>query len=143
MLYLLALLNFLYVSCEVGVWNWLAKHLMAQGMPEASALWILSFGFALGILVGRVVVSRVLMRVSAPDVILACSALMIVTTSAMLWSAEPLFAGVAVFCAGLAMAPVNPTTVCGVTEHLSKPQVPTPWLYPSSFDPLIPQHLTV
>ena len=57
-LFLLSLLLFLYVSCEVGVWNWLTSHLIAQGVPEPRALKILSLGFALGLLVGRVVVSR-------------------------------------------------------------------------------------
>ena len=47
-------LLFLYVSCEVGVWNWLPRHLIAQGIPESRALNILSLGFALGLLIGRV-----------------------------------------------------------------------------------------
>ena len=33
LLFLLGLFLFLYVSCEVGVWNWLARHLIAQGIP--------------------------------------------------------------------------------------------------------------
>ena len=53
-LFLLSIFLFLYVACEVGVWNWLVKHLVAQGVPEPSALKILSFGFALGLLAGRV-----------------------------------------------------------------------------------------
>ena len=63
-LFLLALMLFLYVACEVGVWNWLAQHLIAQGVPESRALNILSLGFALGLLIGRVVVSQVLRTVS-------------------------------------------------------------------------------
>src|SRR6185437_13753499 len=59
MLYLLGLFLFLYISCEVGVWNWLARHLIAQGIPESKALNILSLGFALGLLVGRVAVSPI------------------------------------------------------------------------------------
>ena len=43
---------FLYVACEVGVWNWLVRHLIAQGVSEAKALTILSLGFALGSAVG-------------------------------------------------------------------------------------------
>src|ERR1017187_2575305 len=50
----LAAMLFLYVACEVGVWNWLVRHLTAQGVPEGKALTILSLGFALGLLVGRV-----------------------------------------------------------------------------------------
>jgi hypothetical protein len=50
----------------VGVWNWLAQHLIAQGIPESRALNILSLGFALGLLIGRVAVSRILISVPAP-----------------------------------------------------------------------------
>ena len=53
LLFLLGLFLFLYVGCEVGVWNWLARHLIAQGIPESRALNILSLGFALGLLIGR------------------------------------------------------------------------------------------
>ena len=54
LLFLLGLFLFLYVGCEVGVWNWLPRHLIAQGIPESRALNILSLGFALGLLIGRV-----------------------------------------------------------------------------------------
>jgi fucose permease len=115
-LYLLALYLFLYVACEVGVWNWLAKHLIAQGIPESRALNILSLGFALGLLIGRVVVSRVLIKVPAPTVTLAAAFLMAITTYLMLWSNDPTVAWIAVFCAGLAMAPVFPTTLAMVAD---------------------------
>jgi fucose permease len=113
-LYLLAAFLFLYVACEVGVWNWLAKHLIAQGLPEATALRILSLGFALGILLGRVAVAPVLIKVPAPTVTLASAVLMAITTYAMLQTNDPTSAGVAVFFAGLAMAPVFPTTLAMV-----------------------------
>ena len=113
-LYLLAAFLFLYVACEVGVWNWLAKHLIAQGLPEATALRILSFGFALGILLGRVAVAPVLIKVPAATVTLASSVLMAITTYAMLQTNDPTSAGIAVFLAGLAMAPVFPTTLAMV-----------------------------
>ena len=110
-LILMSLFLFLYVACEVGVWNWLAKHLVAQGIPEKTALQTLSLGFALGILVGRVVVSRILIRVSAINVTLASSIFMAFTTWGMLQTNNPVAAGLLVFCAGLAMAPVFPTTL--------------------------------
>lgn len=110
-LYLLSLFMFLYVACEVGVWNWLAKHLVAQGVPETQALKILSLGFALGLLIGRVAVARILINIAAPTVTLAASVLMAVTTYLALQSSDPTVAWVAVFCAGLAMAPVFPTTL--------------------------------
>jgi hypothetical protein len=37
-LWLCSLLLFLYVACEVGVWNWLVQHLIAQGVPQVRAL---------------------------------------------------------------------------------------------------------
>lgn len=115
-LYLLAMFLFLYVACEVGVWNWLAKHLIAQGVEKTSALNILSLGFALGLLVGRVAVSPVLIKVPAATVTLGASVLMAITTYGMLQATSATAAGVLVFCAGLAMAPVFPTTLAMVGD---------------------------
>ncbi len=111
LLFLLGFFLFLYVSCEVGVWNWLARHLIAQGIPESRALNILSLGFALGLLVGRVAISPVLISVTAVKVTLCASIAMAVTTFLMLRTNKPGTAGVLVFIAGLAMAPVFPTTL--------------------------------
>lgn len=113
-LILLSLLLFLYVACEVGVWNWLVRHLIAQGVPEAKALTVLSLGFALGLLLGRVAVSPVLTSVPAEQVLLGASALMAITTFIMLQSASPNTAWILVFLAGVAMAPVFPTTLAVV-----------------------------
>jgi fucose permease len=111
LLFLLGLFLFLYVSCEVGVWNWLARHLIAQGIPESRALNILSLGFGLGLLVGRVGVSPILISVPAVTVTLAASIAMAVTTFLMLRTNKPATAAVLVFIAGLSMAPVFPTTL--------------------------------
>jgi fucose permease len=110
-LYLLSLMLFLYVACEVGMWNWLVRYLVTQGVAESAAQNTLSLGFALGLLVGRLVVSRILLGVSEIKVTLAASVAMTVTTFAMLQAASPVMAGLAVFLAGLAMAPVFPTTL--------------------------------
>ncbi|HUE24790.1 MAG TPA: MFS transporter [Bryobacteraceae bacterium] len=115
-LFLLALFLFLYVACEVGVWNWLAQHLIAQGIPESRALNILSLGFALGLLIGRVAVSPILISVPAPLVTLAAAVLMTVTTFLMLKTSNPTVAGVLVFLAGVSMAPVFPTTLAMVGD---------------------------
>lgn len=115
-LFLLALFLFLYVACEVSVWNWLARHLIAQGIQESHALNTLSLGFALGLLVGRVAVSPVLIRIPAPTVTLVASVLMAITTYAMLQTTDAAVAGALVFCAGLAMAPVFPTTLAMVGD---------------------------
>ncbi len=110
-LWLLALLLFLYVAAEVGVWNWLARHLIAQGISEGRALNILSLGFALGMLVGRVAVAPVLIAVSPQTVTLVSALLMTVTTYLALQTRDPKVSWIAVFCAGLAMAPVFPTAL--------------------------------
>jgi fucose permease len=114
LLFLLGLFLFLYVSCEVGVWNWLPRHLIAQGIPESRALNILSLGFALGLLIGRVGVSPILIHVPAVIVTLVASVAMAVTTLLMLRTSKPTAAFVLVFIAGLAMAPVFPTTLAMV-----------------------------
>ncbi len=110
-LLLLGLFLFLYVSCEVGIWNWFAQHLMAEGIPESRALNILSLGFALGLLVGRVAVSPVLISVSPQTVTLWASVAMAVTTWLALRARGVTAAWVLVFLAGVAMAPVFPTTL--------------------------------
>jgi len=109
LLFLLGLFLFLYVSCEVGVWNWLPRHLIAQGVPESRALNILSLGFALGLLLGRLAASSVLLRVPAVQVTLAASIAMALTTFLMLRTSRAGTAAVLVFLAGLSMAPVFPT----------------------------------
>lgn len=115
-LFLLGFLLFLYVGCEVGVWNWLVRHLIAQGIAESRALNILSLGFALGLLVGRVGVSPILLGVPPVYVTLAASVAMAVTTFFMLRTNRPGTAGVLVFLAGLSMAPVFPTTLAIVAD---------------------------
>ena len=114
LLFLLGFLLFLYVSCEVGVWNRLPRHLIAQGIPESKALNILSLGFALGLLIGRVAVSPILLGVPAVIVTLASSVAMAVTTYLMLRTSKPTVAFVLVFIAGVSMAPVFPTTLAMV-----------------------------
>jgi fucose permease len=115
-LWLLALLLFLYVASEVGVWNWLVQHLIAQGIPESRALNVLSFGFALGMLIGRVGVSQVLISVSALTVTLVAAILMLITTYLMLQTRDPKATWILVFLAGVSMAPVFPTTLAIVGD---------------------------
>ena len=110
-LWMLGLLLFLYVSCEVGIWNWLVQHLIAQGIPEGRALNVLSLGFALGLLLGRVAVSPVLITVRPEVVTLAAAILMAVTSYLVLTVRDAKAAWVLVFLAGVAMAPVFPTTL--------------------------------
>jgi fucose permease len=116
-LLLLGLFLFLYVSCEVGVWNWLPRHLIAQGMSESRALNILSVGFALGLLAGRLLVSPVLIRVSAVVVLTFASAVMALTTYLMLQTRRTGVALVLVALAGISMAPVFPTVLAVVGDR--------------------------
>jgi fucose permease len=116
LLFLLGLFLFLYLSCEVGVWNWLTRHLIAQGIPESSALNILSLGFALGLLIGRVGVTPILVHVSAINVLLGAAITMAITTFLMLRTVKPKTAFIMVFLGGLSMAPVFPTTLAIVGD---------------------------
>jgi fucose permease len=116
LLLMLGLFLFLYVSCEVGIWNWLPRHLIAQGIPESKALTILSLGFALGLLIGRLAVSPILIHVPAITVTLLASVTMAITTFLMLRTSNPLLATIWVGLSGLAMAPVFPTTLAIVGD---------------------------
>ena len=120
LLYLLSLMLFLYVACEVGMFNWLAKHLIAQGMPETSALRVLSVGFAMGLLVGRLVFAALLIKISVPNVMLAASLFMIITTFSVLQVSGAMLAGVAAFLAGIAMAPVFPGVLAMVGDSFPR-----------------------
>lgn len=111
LLYILAFSILLYTACEFAIWNWLPKYLIAQGIPQTSALNILSLGFALGLLIGRVAVMPILIKIPPLTVTMVSAALMAVTTYAMLQATTATAAGVIVFCAGLAMAPVFPTSI--------------------------------
>ena len=119
-LWLCALLLFLYVACEVGVWNWLVQHLIAQGVPQVRALNVLSFGFALGLLFGRIVASQILISVRGLTVTLAASLLMTIMTFAMLQTRNPTVAWVLTFLAGMSMAPVFPTTVALIGDVMPR-----------------------
>jgi fucose permease len=115
-LYLLASATFLYTACEFGVWNWLVKFLLTQGVNETTALNVLSLGFALGLLMGRVAIAPVLIKVPPATVTVTASVLMALTTFAMLHVSNVTVLGVVVFLAGVAMAPVFPTTVAIVGD---------------------------
>jgi fucose permease len=116
LLFLLGFFLFLYVGCEVDVWNWLVRHLIAQGVPEGRALNILSLGFALGLLLGRVAIEPVLAAVAPVYVTLGASIAMVLTTYFMLRVRSAGAATALVFLAGVSMAPVFPTTLAIVAS---------------------------
>ncbi len=117
LLFLIALFLFLYITCEVGIWNWLPRHLIAQGFSESKALNILSVGFALGLLIGRVAVLPILVHIPPVSVTLVSAAAMAVTTFSMLRAKTPTAALALVFAAGLSLAPVFPPTIAIVGKR--------------------------
>jgi fucose permease len=117
-LFVLPLMLFLYIASEVGVWNWLVRYLVAQGVPEPRALNILSLGFALGLLLGRLIASLILRVVPSNAVVLGAAILMAVTTFWLLKTTAARAAGLAAFCAGAAMGPVFPTVFAMVSDAL-------------------------
>jgi fucose permease len=115
-LYVLAAITLLYTACEFGMWNWFPKFLISRGMPGTTALNILSFGFASGLLVGRVVATKLLTKLSPYHVTLACCVLMGVLTFSVL-KAPSLGGGAPlVFLVGFVMAPIFPTTIAMVGQ---------------------------
>src|SRR5262249_887993 len=62
------------------LWNWLTQHLIAQGIPEGRVLKVLSLGFALGILIGHIAASPVLISVRPKTVTMAAAIAMALTT---------------------------------------------------------------
>jgi fucose permease len=108
---LLCLFLSLYVATEVGIWNWLAAYLAGKGIAQSAALRVLSFGFAAGIIAGRLGAAKILARFDPVRLTLICAALMALSTSAILLAHGVGLASVAVFSAGVAMAPVYPTTI--------------------------------
>jgi fucose permease len=110
-LILLSFFLFLYVACEVGMWNWLKKYLITVNFDPKTAGGVVSYGFALGLAVGRLVFSRLLVRISALTVLLFASIAIAVTTYAVFSFSTSTAVTAAVFCSGLAMAPVFPTTL--------------------------------
>ena len=123
-LYLLSSVTLLYTACEFGIWNWLPKYLIATGTPRAVALNILSLGFACGLLCGRIAATSLLWRLSPLRVITVCSLAMAATTYLVLHPMTQWMTWAAVFCAGITMAPMFPTTIA-IVGRLFKSQSAT------------------
>jgi fucose permease len=111
-LIIFSLLLFFYVACEVGVWNWLKSYLIiSAGFSSSSAGGLVSYGFALGMLLGRLAASRIPPRFPGTSILLTAGVLISVTTFATLHLHSTIALTIAVFSTGLAMAPVFPTTL--------------------------------
>ena len=116
-LIIFSLLLFFYVACEVGVWNWLKTYLMISArFSPSSAGGLVSYGFALGILLGRLAASRIPPRVPGISIILTAGVLISITTFAILQLNSTLALSITVFATGLAMAPVFPTTLALIAD---------------------------
>jgi len=119
-LYILAAVTFLYTACEFGIWNWLPKYLIAKGIPSSTALTILSLGFALGLLCGRIGATQILTKLSPFRVTVCAALIMAITTLGMLKTTGSTWTAVVVFCAGLAMAPIFPTVISIVSDIFTR-----------------------
>lgn len=110
--WLVSLLFFFAIAAEAGVWNWLTPHLISQGLSERSALNILSLGFAMGLLVGRMAVAPFIPPdASTVKVTLIAAVVAAVATYYMLRVQTARLAGGVVFIAGVAMGPVFPNCI--------------------------------
>jgi FHS family L-fucose permease-like MFS transporter len=116
LLYALALSVMLYTACEFAIWNWLPKFLVAQGIPNATALNILALGFALALLLGRVAMTPILLKVPPLTVNTVSAICMAGLTYALLRATSATTVAVLIFCTGLAMAPVFPNTIALVAN---------------------------
>jgi fucose permease len=120
LLYILSLALFVYVACEVGMFNWLPRFLIARGLPETVALRVVSLGFALGLLGGRLAFAAVLLRVPARAVTVVSATGMTAATAALMSVHGATAAGVVAFAAGLAMAPIFPSIVAIIGDRFPR-----------------------
>lgn len=119
-LWLFATMIFLYVGCEVGIFNWEVKYLMEQGVSQKTATNTMGFGFAGALTLGRLAVAKLLTGIPPLTVTLGGALLMAVTTFLMLQTSNPVVALVALMLAGFAMAPVFPTTLAMVGDRFPR-----------------------
>ena len=109
-LILLALFLFLYVAAEVSVWIWLKTYLLSLHFSAQAAGGVISYGFASGILLGRMVAARLLRL--PPLVLILASSVLIGITSFTILAIHSIFAmALMVFFMGFSMAPVFPTAL--------------------------------
>jgi FHS family L-fucose permease-like MFS transporter len=107
---------FLYVAAEVSVWIWLKTYLLSLHFSAQAAGGVISYGFALGMLLGRMVAAR-LLRLLPLSIILVSSLLIGVTSFAVLAIHSISAMTLAVFLMGLSMAPVFPTVLALAGDH--------------------------
>jgi fucose permease len=115
-LVLLAVYVFLYVACEVGFWNWLPRDLMTRGVLQKTALDMLAFGFAFGMLMGRLIATPLLLRIRAATATLGGALLMSVAMWMALTATGHAAIWTAVFFSGVFMGPMFPSAIAMVGD---------------------------
>lgn len=115
-----ALLLFLYVGTEQSVSNWQVTYLVRElGVNQISAARLLAI-FPIGIMVGRFVNNRLLMRLAPAPVLLGSTAGSVVCFGLILATRSPLLAGVLMLATGLFMASIFPTTLGIVSARFAE-----------------------
>jgi len=115
LLVLLCLISLFYVGCEVAFWNWLPKYLISRGNDARTALNILGFGFACGMIAGRLLALPLLRRISPAAVCMLAATAMAATTFSAVRISSSILAFATVFLSGVAMGPVFPSAL-GITS---------------------------
>jgi fucose permease len=106
-----ALLIFLYVGTEQSVFDWQVTFLMGEfSMERVAAARVLSW-FPVAFMIGRIVNSRLLMRVAPSKVLIVSTLGTVAGFSVILLTSSALAASLALFCTGLFMASLYPTTL--------------------------------
>lgn len=106
-----AAMIFLYVGTEQSIFDWQVTYLTGElSMDRIEAARALSW-FPVAIMIGRLIISRILLRVS-PSLVLVVSTLgAMLSLLVILTTSSSLVASVALFTAGLFMASIYPTTL--------------------------------
>ena len=126
-----AFVLFCYISLESSFCNWIApysKEIISRDFPnmdtdvvDATAQRMLSV-FAIAMMVGRLIASQIQFITANGDLIIAIMALIAGFVIFAMTRTGPIWSSVLIACAGLAFAPVFPTTV-GVTFAKFTPDV--------------------
>jgi fucose permease len=106
-----AALIFLYVGTEQSVFDWQVTYLTGElSVDRVAAARALSW-FPVAIMIGRLVLSRVLLHTSPTRVLAASTLGATLSFLTILMTSNPGVAAIALFAAGLFMASVYPTTL--------------------------------
>jgi MFS transporter, FHS family, glucose/mannose:H+ symporter len=118
----------LYVAVENGTGGWMTSHLESTGLGSDRAAVVTS-GFWLALVTGRLVVALVPPRFSEARIVLVASALGTIALAAA--SIGPL-APFAYVAAGLFIAPIFPTGIVWLARLRPGDSRATSWLYPAA-----------